>query len=74
MTLQDTELDNNDGASHPESTMLAPPQNIGAGPGPKGLPRAVYNGEWVAKQIRLEKRRLEISKEPFEWISLRQTG
>jgi hypothetical protein len=40
---------------------------------PKGLPRAVYSGEWVAKQSKLEKHRLEISKEPFEWISLRQT-
>jgi len=37
---------------------------------PKGLPKAVYNNEWIAKQSRLEKRRLEISKEPFEWMTL----
>jgi hypothetical protein len=40
---------------------------------PKGLPKAVYNSEWVAKQSRKDKRKLEISKKPFEWMSLRQT-
>ena len=40
---------------------------------PKGLPRAVYNNDWIAKRSRLEKRRLEIPREPFEWMSLRQT-
>ena len=39
---------------------------------PKGLPRAVYNDDWIAKQSRLDKRRLGISKEPFEWMTLRQ--
>ena len=40
---------------------------------PKGLPKAVYNSEWIAKQSQQDKRKLGISKKPFEWMSLRQT-
>jgi hypothetical protein len=40
---------------------------------PKGLPKAVYNSEWIAKQSQRDRRKLRISKEPFEWMSLRQT-
>ena len=37
---------------------------------PKCLPRAVYNGDWIANQQ--DKRCLEISKKPFEWMTLKQ--
>jgi hypothetical protein len=38
---------------------------------PKGLPKAVYNSEWIAN--RGDKRKLGISKKPFEWMNLKQT-
>lgn len=38
---------------------------------PKGLPRAVYNCDWIAN--RLDQRKLGISKKPFEWMTLKQT-
>lgn len=39
----------------------------------KGLPRAVYDSEWIAKQSEWDKHGLGISKKPFEWMTLRQT-
>jgi hypothetical protein len=39
---------------------------------PKGLPKAVYNSEWLAKQSQRDKGRLEISKLRFGWMTLGQ--
>jgi hypothetical protein len=40
---------------------------------PVGLPKPLYNSEWIAKQSRRDLRALAISKSPFEWMTLRQT-
>ena len=40
---------------------------------PKGLTKAVYNSEWIAKQSQQDKHKLGISKKSFEWMSLTQT-
>lgn len=40
---------------------------------PAGLPKPLYNSEWIAEQSQRDLRRLAISKKPFEWMTLRQT-
>jgi hypothetical protein len=70
LRFNDKELFSNRGSKPSPRTRSNRNQNSSRMP-PKGLPKAVYNSEWIAN--RRDKRKLGISKEPFEWMSLKQT-
>jgi hypothetical protein len=70
LRLKDKELFSNKGSKPSPRTRSTRNQDSTRMP-PKGLPKALYNSEWIAS--RGDKRKLGISKKPFEWMSLKES-
>ena len=70
LQFSDKDLFSNKGSKPLPRTRSNRNQNSSRMP-PIGLPKAVYNSEWIANQR--DKRKLRISNKSFEWMSLKQT-